>query len=392
MRPCALRDRIRPVWMRSRVEARHPLSMPTSLPWYSTLHHAIGRQMVRFLGHLPGRRSARGTDRPRDRRRTMPPYYRDRYERLPTRACSRRRHSTHRRGQCRHAGRRQHHQRQPPAWTADWQLATDLSSSSGALYPEPGPADEFRNFVLPLPLTSTAFVRGIEVRPGARRSPRDHRDRRTRRFAAADDADLRPGDGAFQAHVPTATRWTPGMTPRLDPQVLHAHDPGSDLVVHRHMMRPRARAGQCWRSRSTSRPPRPIASRPLRLGSKTIDIPAGDLVHAVTDTLRTAGRRSAPEHLSACKLPAKEMKCLWRCPVTAPEQLLDQAMGLPVAGSVSLRRSRLAAEGNADHDGLYLRQLGIEPYESVSSTGARSVRTAVERRDVRFVAPIRRIA
>src|SRR6478609_5885094 len=57
---------------------------------------------------------------------------------------------------------------QPPAWSDGWQLGRpDLVVELPEPYMvEPGAADEFRNFVLPLPLASTAFVRGIEVRPG----------------------------------------------------------------------------------------------------------------------------------------------------------------------------------------------------------------------------------
>src|SRR5688572_1966655 len=60
--------------------------------------------------------------------------------------------------------------RPPPVWSDGWQLGTPdlvVELPEPFLLP-PGDGDVFRNFVLPVPVASTRYVRGIEVDPGNR--------------------------------------------------------------------------------------------------------------------------------------------------------------------------------------------------------------------------------
>jgi tetratricopeptide (TPR) repeat protein len=185
----------------------------------------------------------------------------------------------------------------PPAWTDGWQLGTpDLVVELPEPYRlTPGDADEFRNFVLPLPVSTTKFVRGMEVRPGNAHVVH-HATLgidRTRASRMLDDADPQPGyDGMFSsgAHSPEshALGWTPGMTPRLDPpSIAWRLDPGSDLIVQLHMMRGHLHEPEPVRPSVgfyfSSTPP-DTESIDFRLGSKTIDIPAGAEAYQVTDS------------------------------------------------------------------------------------------------------------
>jgi len=188
-------------------------------------------------------------------------------------------------------------QRPAPAWADDWQLGKpDLVVELREPYTlEPGTADEFRNFVLPLPLTSTTFVRGIEVHPGNAHVVHHATIGidRSRASRLLDEGDPRPGyDGMFSpgAHSPEshALGWTPGMTPRLNPPgIAWRLDPGSDLVVQLHMMRAHVHEPETVRPAvafyfSPAAPDR--ESIDFRLGSKIIDIPAGESAYEITDT------------------------------------------------------------------------------------------------------------
>ena len=315
--------------------------MPTSLLWCgSTAHHAIGRgRWLRFLSSPTATSFST-----RHRSSGRPPLARCRRgcpradtERSPTRACSPDA-DIQRIAAWADAGAPEgdsRHQRQPPAWTDDWQLGKpDLVVELREPYTlEPGTADEFRNFVLPLPLTSTAFVRGIEVRPGNAHVVHHATIGidRTRASRLLDDADPGPGyDGMFSsgAHSPDshALGWTPGMTPRLDPPgIAWRLDPGSDLVVQLHMMRAHVHEPETVRPAvafyfSPAAPDR--ESIDFRLGSKTIDIPAGDSAYEVTDTYELPVDVQLLSIYPHAHYLAKEMKVSAALPGDRTEQLL----------------------------------------------------------------------
>jgi tetratricopeptide (TPR) repeat protein len=137
----------------------------------------------------------------------------------------------------------------PPApGPADgWQLGEpDLIVTMPVPFTLPaGDADVFRNFVIPIPVSETRFVKTIEVRPGSARfvhhalvaideTPSSRR---------LDEQDAGPGfagmDLMGEAHMPDGSLlgWTPGMLPfpgiagmtwRLQPR--------TDLVLQLHML------------------------------------------------------------------------------------------------------------------------------------------------------------
>jgi tetratricopeptide (TPR) repeat protein len=183
----------------------------------------------------------------------------------------------------------------PPKWPEGWQLGQpDLVVELPEPYtlPESGP-DVFRNFVIPIPLESKRYVRGMEVRPGVRNAVHHatiliDRTRASRRLDAQDP---RPGyEGMFSegAQNPDshALGWTPGRTPVLEPpDIAWRLDPGSDLVVQLHMipsgkLEPvKPSVGFFFADATPRRMP-----IDFRLGSKTIDIPAGISGYAIEDS------------------------------------------------------------------------------------------------------------
>jgi tetratricopeptide (TPR) repeat protein len=182
----------------------------------------------------------------------------------------------------------------PPEWPRGWRLGNpDLVIELGEPYtlPESG-SDVFRNFVIPIPLDSTRYVRGMEVRPGAA-GVVHHATILIDRTGASrrlDNEDPRPGyEGMFSegARNPEshALGWTPGMTPALDPPgIAWRLDKGSDLVIQLHMIpsgKPepvRPSVGFYFAAAPPSRMP-----IDFRLGSKTIDIPAGKADYTIED-------------------------------------------------------------------------------------------------------------
>jgi tetratricopeptide (TPR) repeat protein len=156
-----------------------------------------------------------------------------------------------------------------------------------------GKEDVFRNIVLKLALPSTRFVRAIEFRPGP--APVVHHAvislDRTRASRRRDGADGQPGyDGMITQDSQNPDGhflgWTPGRGPIVSPDGLPWRlDRGADVIVQLHLlpgkqpMSVQPEVGLFF----TDTPP---ARLPLmiKLGSKAIDIPAGQRDYAITDS------------------------------------------------------------------------------------------------------------
>jgi len=182
-----------------------------------------------------------------------------------------------------------------PPWSAGWQLGTpDLIVS----LPEPymvraeGP-DFSRTFVLPLPVETTRYVRGLEFRPGNAGVVHHANIRidRTPGSRRLDEED--PASGYHGLLLPSAVfpdghflGWTPGQNAPLLPRDLAWRlSRGTDLVVEIHFV-PNGTAEVVKPSVGlylTDDPPKRTPAM-LRLGRQDIEIPAGQKEYVSTDT------------------------------------------------------------------------------------------------------------
>ena len=178
----------------------------------------------------------------------------------------------------------------PPASASGWQLGTpDLVLTPAEPYVlHPGARDVFRNFVLPVPITTTKYVRAVEFRAD-RPQVLHHADLAldvTRVSRALDRADPGPGFGTMDGgQVMNVYGWTPGKVPVMEPSdTAWTLEPGADLVLLLHMI-----AGTTGETVQPSiglffsdTPPTrtPIS---VKLESQAIDIAAGDADYVVED-------------------------------------------------------------------------------------------------------------
>ncbi|MDR1990989.1 MAG: tetratricopeptide repeat protein [Acidobacteriaceae bacterium] len=181
-----------------------------------------------------------------------------------------------------------------PHWNDGWQLGVpDVVAKMSEVYTlRADGGDVFRTFVLPIPTDRVRYVRAIEFNPGNTRAVHhanigvDHTSS-SRRLDAAD-----PEVGYSGGMVPDASYppgymlgWTPGQRPRSSPpDMAWRLEPGSDLVVQLHMQ-PTGKPEPVQVSAAfyfTDTPPSrsPVG---IRLGSETIDIPAGASEYVITD-------------------------------------------------------------------------------------------------------------
>ena len=162
---------------------------------------------------------------------------------------------------------------------------------------EPGVHDIFRNVVLPLSLPTGRYVRAVEFRPGAA-SVLHHAVINMDRTRASRRRDGVDGEVGYDGMIMQDTEspeghfvgWTLGRGPIVSPPGLPWRlDRGTDLVVQMHLL-PHLVTGKA-----------PLAVQPsvglfftdtpptatpmiLKLGSKAIDIPAGQKDYTITDS------------------------------------------------------------------------------------------------------------
>lgn len=212
-----------------------------------------------------------------------------------------------------------------PKWPEEWQLGEPdlvVDMPQPFTLPASGP-DVFRNFVLPVPVASTRYVRGVEFRPG---NPRIVHHAtilidRTRSSRRLDEEDPEPGyDGMLSEGAKSPDGhflgWTPGKAPVAEPvDMSWGLERGSDLVVQIHLM-PTGKPETIRSSLGlffTDTPPARVPFM-INLGSKTIDISAGTKAYSIKDTYVLPVDVDALSVYPHAHYLAKEMKGLATLP------------------------------------------------------------------------------
>jgi tetratricopeptide (TPR) repeat protein len=179
-------------------------------------------------------------------------------------------------------------------WDDGWQLGSpDLVVRMPERYAVPADGtDVFRTFVLPIPVSAPRYVRAIEFRPDNARVVHHanlgvDRTRSSRQLDARDPEPGYAGSMERDARYPEGQLlgWTPGQAPHpAPPGTQWRLEPGSDLVVQLHLQPTGKieRVGVSVGFFFTDQPPSrtPVG---LRLGSETIDIPAGAPEYVIAD-------------------------------------------------------------------------------------------------------------
>lgn len=182
-----------------------------------------------------------------------------------------------------------------PEWPTDWVLGQpDLIAPMPAAYTlRADGADIFRNFVIPLPVATTRYVKAIEFKPDNARIVH-HATMMIDQSGAArrkDGLDGAPGfEGMSFGEAQDADGhflgWTQGKTPYAGSDSLAWRlEPGTDLLLQLHML-PTGKAEPIQSRVGLFFAEGPPKRRPamLRLGRKDIDIPAGKSDYQIRDT------------------------------------------------------------------------------------------------------------
>lgn len=180
-----------------------------------------------------------------------------------------------------------------PQWVDGWQLGMpDLVVQMEEPYTLPADgSDVFRNFVIPVPIEAGHWVKAVEFRF---ENPRVVHHAvltvdRTRSSRRLDLTDPEPGFGGMLSENSTSPDghfigWTPGNVPSIDEEFAWRLDPGTDLVLLLHLL-PSGKPEAVQASIGLHLTDQPPSQTPIviRLGSKTIDIPAGEREYTIDD-------------------------------------------------------------------------------------------------------------
>ena len=179
----------------------------------------------------------------------------------------------------------------PPTFSGGWQLGTpDLVLTLPEPYVlQPGSRDVFRNFVIPVPITTTRYVRAVEFRAD-RPQVLHHADLAIdlgRVSRVLDRADPGPGFATMDGdQVQNVYGWSPGKVPVMEPSDnAWTLDPGTDFVLLLHMIAgAKSETVQPTIGLFFSDTPPTRTPISVKLEAKGIDIPAGDANYVVEDS------------------------------------------------------------------------------------------------------------
>ncbi len=190
----------------------------------------------------------------------------------------------------------------PPHFVEGWQLGQpDLVLHMRQPYQMAAAGEDvFRNFVIPVELKETKYVRAMELRPGSKRVVH-HANLivdRARLLRRRDGQDGQPGFPGMDVETEVSGEfdpdshflfWKPGSPPQEEPEDMGWKlDPGSDLIVNLHLQ-PTGKPETVEVTVGLYFADRPAKRFPMLLQLEhdgALDIPAGDARFVVTDHLK----------------------------------------------------------------------------------------------------------
>jgi Flp pilus assembly protein TadD/mono/diheme cytochrome c family protein len=190
----------------------------------------------------------------------------------------------------------------PPVFSKDWQLGPPdliLKVESPMHVPASG-TDLFRNFVLPVPITQTKYIRAMEIKPGAPRVVH-HANvliDRTASLRHLHPDDWKQGIPGMELTVDSGESfdpdshflfWKPDSPALIEPSGMPWRlDPGNDLILNMHL-KPTGKPETVEATVGLYFADKPATAHPMLLQlehDSALDIPAGDAAFVIEDHLK----------------------------------------------------------------------------------------------------------
>jgi len=190
----------------------------------------------------------------------------------------------------------------PPVFSKDWQLGTPdliLRVESAMQVPASG-TDLFHNFILPVPITQTKYIRAMEIKPGTPRVVH-HANvliDRTASLRHQHPDDWKRGIPGMELTVDSGESfdpdshflfWKPDSSALIEPSGMPWRlDPGNDLILNMHL-KPTGKSETVQAIIGLYFADKPATAHPMLLQLEhddALDIPAGDPAFVIEDHLR----------------------------------------------------------------------------------------------------------
>jgi Flp pilus assembly protein TadD len=184
-----------------------------------------------------------------------------------------------------------------PKFVEGWQLGKPdliLTATKPLTLPPQG-TDTYWNFIFPVPIPVTRWVKAIEIRPGDKRFVH-HANILVDRTGASRQREAQPGAGFGGMEIRIESQvfdpdshllfWKPGTVPSVEPEGMALRlDPGTDLILNTHLQ-PSGKPEIIQPSIGLYFTPHPATKLPMLLqleNDAKLDIPAGEKNFLVTD-------------------------------------------------------------------------------------------------------------
>jgi len=184
-----------------------------------------------------------------------------------------------------------------PKFAEGWQLGKPdlILAATKPLNLPPRGTDTYWNFIFPVPIEETKWVKAVEIRPGDKRYVH-HANLMVDRFGTARSRESDPGAGfggmeiriESQAFDPDSHLlfWKPGTVPSMEPEDMALRlDKGADLILNTHLQ-PSGKPEIIQPSIGLYFTDRPATKFPMLLQLENdlkLDIPAGEKNFLVSD-------------------------------------------------------------------------------------------------------------
>jgi Tfp pilus assembly protein PilF len=186
----------------------------------------------------------------------------------------------------------------PPKFVEGWRLGKPdlvLTASKPLVLPPQG-TDTYWNFIFPVPISGTRWVKAVEIRPGDKRYVH-HANILIDREGASRRREVEPGAGFGGMEIRIESQvfdpdshllfWKPGTIPYVEPEGMALRlDKGADLILNTHLQ-PSGKTEVIQPSIGLYFTPQPATKLPMLLqleNDAKLDIPAGEKDFLVTDS------------------------------------------------------------------------------------------------------------
>ena len=281
-----------------------------------------------------------------------------------------------------------------PQFVKGWQLGKpDLIVKAAKPFQLPASGiDTYWNFILPIPINESRWVKAVEIRPGDKRLVH-HANILVDRLELSRKMETQPGAGFGGMEIRIESElfdpdshflfWKPGTVPYVEPDGMALRlDKGTDLVLNTHLQ-PSGKPEMIEPSIGIYFTDKPATEHPMLLQlecDSQLDIPPGDANFVVHDEFTLPLDVDVLAIYPHAHYLGKELEATATLPDGTRETLIDiKRWDLNWQAVYRYAAAGAAAQGHDDRDALRLRQLGAERRQPEPSAQAREGRKPFQR-------------